>query len=85
MVNFKKMTQHITIGFNKPQAMIVILLGRSGLDSHGIQINNDNFDIMINVMDNHLEIDGIILVYPLLISNVIVAIKKFQTEKHNHD
>ncbi len=83
------MTQHITIGFDKPQAMIAVLLTRAGLDNHAIQINNENYDVLIHITDTHLMINDVILEYPVLINDVIRSIKKFQVQnikgKHKHD
>ncbi len=71
------MTQHITIGFDKSQAMIALLLTRFGLDTHGIQINHEKCDVMIHITDNHLEIGDATIRYPLLLIDVITAIKRY--------
>lgn len=77
------MTQHITIGFDKPQAMIALLLSRFGLDTHGIQINHEKSDFIIKVTDNHLEVGDTIIAYPLLLIDVITAIKRYYRECNN--
>ena len=69
------MKQHITIGFNKPQAMIAIFLSRFGLDTYNISIVHDNPDIMIDITDTYLKIGKTQITYPLLLNDVIYAIK----------
>jgi hypothetical protein len=77
------MTQYITIGFDKPQAMIARLLTRAGLDNHAIQINNEQYDLLIHVTDTYLKVDDVILEYPVLINDVIRSIKKYKIQKDN--
>jgi ABC-type uncharacterized transport system permease subunit len=75
------MTQHITIGFDKSQAMIALLLTRFAPDTHGIQINHEKYDVMIHITDNHLEIGDATIPYPLLLIDVITAIKRCYLEQ----
>lgn len=79
------MTQHITIGFDKPQGMIALLLSRAGLENHSIQINHEKCDVMIHITDNSLEIGGMIIKYPLLLNDVIIAIKRYHLEHNNNN
>ncbi|MFT6084165.1 MAG: hypothetical protein ACJAQ0_001328 [Dasania sp.] len=69
------MTQHITIGFNKPQAMIAILLTRFDLSNHGIHITPDNPNIMVRIFDHHLQINQIKMPYPILFSDFMTTIR----------
>ena len=74
------MTQHITIGFDKPQAMIALLLNRFGLENHGIRIDNDKHDIIIKITDTHLEIGTAQIEYPLLLNDIINIIKRYMND-----
>lgn len=76
------MTQHITIGFDKPQEMITTFLARFNLENYGVKIVQDNPNIMIHILENGLKIGDLLLTYPLLLTDFISTIKRNDNSKN---
>lgn len=80
------MTHYITIGFDKPQEIIVKILSNSGLDTHGISIHHENYDIIIGSDDNGLIIEHQKhILYPLRISDFVQSVHVAYYKKFIHN